>query len=98
MSTSLNHGGKAAVLSFIFCGLGQLYNGHIIKGLILIFATCLSLITTVVGGVLIYLYLKNSMPFQILWSGIGVLMIGLLSVCLIAIYSIIDAYKQARKE
>ena len=69
MQSGHNHSGRAAVFSFIFCGLGQLYNGHIIKGLVLIFFSFLSLSATVLGGVLIYLYLnREMMPFNILWS------------------------------
>ena len=30
--------GLAAVLSFFFCGLGQIYNGQILKGLIFVVA------------------------------------------------------------
>lgn len=45
--------GTAAVLSFVFSGLGQLYNGQIIKGLVVIFFTALSLFLNVLGAVLI---------------------------------------------
>ncbi len=34
--------GLAAVLSFFFCGLGQIYNGQILKGLILLVAYFIS--------------------------------------------------------
>ena len=30
--------GLATVLSFFFCGLGQIYNGQILKGLVLVIA------------------------------------------------------------
>ena len=36
--------GLAAVLSFLIQGLGQIYNGQIIKGLILVVIQALSLI------------------------------------------------------
>jgi TM2 domain-containing membrane protein YozV len=32
----------AAVLSFFFCGLGQIYNGQIVKGLVMIVAYAIS--------------------------------------------------------
>lgn len=35
--------GLAAVLSFLICGLGQIYNGEILKGLILVAAYAVSL-------------------------------------------------------
>jgi len=34
--------GLAAVLSFFFCGLGQIYNGQILKGLIFLVAYFIS--------------------------------------------------------
>lgn len=34
--------GLAAVLSFFFCGLGQIYNGQILKGLIFLVAYSIS--------------------------------------------------------
>lgn len=34
--------GLAAVLSFFFCGLGQIYNGQILKGLIFLVAYLIS--------------------------------------------------------
>lgn len=93
----VNHSGKAAILSFLFCGLGQLYNGHIVKGLTIIFFTCLSLMANVFGAVLLYMYFKSQLPFSILWSGIGVLIVGLLSIALIGVYSIVDAHKHGKK-
>jgi len=45
--------GIAAVLSFFYCGLGQIYNGQIAKGigLVVIYAISLILISVVVGVV-----------------------------------------------
>lgn len=34
--------GLAAVLSFFICGLGQIYNGQILKGLVLVIAYLIS--------------------------------------------------------
>ena len=34
--------GVAAVLSFFFCGLGQIYNGQILKGIILLICYAIS--------------------------------------------------------
>lgn len=36
--------GVAAVLSFFFCGLGQIYNGQILKGIIMFAAYSISLL------------------------------------------------------
>ena len=47
--------GIAAVLSFFICGLGQIYNGQILKGIIIIICYALSwlLMYLVVGFVLV---------------------------------------------
>jgi TM2 domain-containing membrane protein YozV len=36
--------GVAAVLSFFFCGLGQIYNGQIFKGIVMFVAYSISLL------------------------------------------------------
>jgi len=43
--------GVAAVLSFFYCGLGQIYNGQILKGIVMLVAYSLSalMIYIVVG-------------------------------------------------
>ena len=45
--------GVAAVLSFFFCGLGQIYNGQIMKGVIMLcaYAISWSLTTVLIGYV-----------------------------------------------
>ena len=43
--------GIAAVLSFVFNGLGQIYNGEIKKGLILIFISALCMLLMISGGI-----------------------------------------------
>ncbi|MFC1754176.1 hypothetical protein ACFL96_12440 [Thermoproteota archaeon] len=88
-----NRSGTAAVLSFVFSGLGQLYNGQILKGLVIIAFTAASLFANVVGAVLIYLWLTQRMPSGFLWGGITVFAIGFLAICFIGIYSIVDAHK-----
>lgn len=90
--------GIAAVLSFIFCGLGQLYNGQILKGLVIIFFAGMSLSFIVLGAVLIYLWLVQQVILQLLWIGLGLFIIGIIIICIISIYSIVDAYKQAEKQ
>jgi TM2 domain-containing membrane protein YozV len=39
----LKNPGIAAVLSFFFCGLGQIYNGQILKGILMFTAYCVSI-------------------------------------------------------
>lgn len=88
--------GIAAVLSFIFCGLGQLYNGQILKGLVIIFFAGLSLLLIILGAVLVYFWLVSQILVQLLWIGIGLFLFGIIIICIISIYSIVDAYKQAK--
>jgi len=92
-----NHSGRAALLSFLFCGLGQLYNGDIAKGLVVMFFTVLSLVTNVVGAVVLYAYFVTPLAGAVLWIGGGILFFGLLSIAVLGVYSIVDAYKQGRK-
>mgnify|MGYP001611162436 CR=1 FL=1 len=94
----MKRSGVAAVLSFLFSGLGQLYNGQIIKGLVVIFFTGVSLLFILLGGVFIYLWLKQSVTLEFLWLG-GILFIaGVSAICIIGIYSIFDAYREAERQ
>ena len=93
MSENKHHPGIAAVLSFIFCGLGQLYNGQIIKGLIIIFFTGLSLLLITLGAVLIYFWLIQQLIIWFILVGIAMFFIGIILICIVSVYSIFDAYK-----
>ena len=90
------HPGLAAILSFIFNGLGQLYNGQITKGLLIIFLSSLGLFFVILGGIFIALSLLNKviLPDQ-LSVGISIFAISLIFTCIVGIYSIYDAYKSA---
>jgi len=91
--------GIAAVLSFIFSGLGQIYNGQIKKGLFVIFLSCLSIIILVIGAILIGFWLFGKMIFvgQLVW-GIAIFAVGLLLICILGIWSILDAYNVAKRD
>jgi len=94
-----SHPGIAAVLSFIFNGLGQLYNGQIFKGLVIIFFSSLSLLVLISGSILIGFWLLGNMAFcKILGWGAALFFIGLMCICVIGIYSIFDAYRIAAKK
>lgn len=95
MSENKYHPGTAAVLSFVFSGLGQLYNGQIVKGLTIIFFAVINLLAVVLGAVLIYLWCKQQVILKLLWSGIALFVIGLIFVAIIGVYSIVDAHRQA---
>jgi arabinogalactan oligomer / maltooligosaccharide transport system permease protein len=91
--------GTAAVLSFVFNGLGQLYNGQIAKGLIIIFFSSVSLLILVLGSVCIGMWLLGKLTaVYILITGIALFSVGLIAICGIGIYSILDAHKTALRK
>jgi len=93
------HPGTAAVLSFLFNGLGQLYNGQIFKGLMIIFISVVSLMILIVGSIIIAFWLLGKiLSVKLLICGIALFIIGLILICIFAIYSILDAYRTAAKK
>ena len=94
-----NHPGVAAVLSFVFSGLGQLYNGQIIKGLWIIFFSVVSILIFTGGAILVgFAFMeKRIFPAQILF-GTALLLVSLAAICILGIYSIVDAYQSAHKK
>ena len=92
-----NSSGTAAVLSFVFSGLGQLYKGQIVKGLVIIFFAVLSLLVVVLGAVIVYLWLTQHLILDLLWIGITLFVMGLILVCIIGAYSIFDAYGKVKR-
>jgi len=93
-----SHPGTAAVLSFIFTGLGQLYNGQISKGLIIIFISATSLMILIVGSIIIAFWLLGRiLSIKLLICGIGLFIVGLILICIFGIYSILNAYRTAAK-
>ena len=94
-----NHPGTAAVLSFIFNGLGQLYNGQIFKGLVIIFLSAVCMLVFIIGSVLIGLWLLGKiLSIKLLICGLVLFCMGLVSICILGIYSILDAYRVAVKK
>jgi hypothetical protein len=98
MSEEVKNPGLAAVLSFVFSGLGQLYNGQIIKGLAIIFISTLNMLIFMAGSILIAFWILNKvvLPGQLVW-GLVLFCIGLVFICILGIYSIFDAYRIAKK-
>jgi TM2 domain-containing membrane protein YozV len=92
------HPGTAAVLSFIFSGLGQLYNGQIFKGLVIIFFSAASIFIFILGSILIWFWLsgKSFLPQQLI-LGVVFFASGIISICILGIYSIYDAFLVAKK-
>jgi hypothetical protein len=94
-----SHPGVAAVLSFIFSGLGQLYNGQLKKGLLIILFSVLSIFIIIIASLLIAMWMLGKVIFG--WQlalGLVLFFISLLLICVLAIYSIIDAYQTAAKK
>ncbi|MGB9643514.1 MAG: hypothetical protein ACPL3Q_10025 [Candidatus Ratteibacteria bacterium] len=88
----------SALLSFIFNGLGQIYNGQIKKGLMLFFLSGVSMLILLVGAIFIgYQILHWFNMKAILCWGIGLFFIGIIGIVIIGIYSISDAYHTAEK-
>ena len=94
-----NHPGTAAVLSFIFNGLGQLYNGQIFKGLVIISLSAVSMLVFIISSISIVLWLLGKITsVTILIWGIALFLVSLVSICITGIYSIFDAYRVAVKK
>lgn len=94
-----HHPGIAAVLSFLFNGLGQLYNGQIAKGLTIIFFSAASMLVLILGSILIGLWLLGKIASgNLLYLGFILFSAGLIFICGLGIYSIIDSYRTAVKK
>ncbi|MCM8817915.1 MAG: hypothetical protein NC915_00285 [Candidatus Omnitrophica bacterium] len=87
----------AALLSFVFNGLGQIYNGEIKKGLTLIFLSGVSLLILIIGAIFIFYFLKALVSIGFLIWGVCLFFFGLIGIIIIGIYSISDAYNKAKK-
>jgi hypothetical protein len=93
------HAGLAAVLSFIFSGIGQLYNGQIKKGLLIVFFSVVSIFIFLIGSIFIAFWLLGKLIFHGgLVLGLALFFIGIITICVLGLYSIFDAYKVALKK
>ena len=94
METDKRESGIAAVLSFFFNGLGQLYNGHIVKGLLVMLGSTFGIVVLILGSLLIALWLlgKEFMDNQMA-VGSSLFVLGLAVMCVFGVYSIVDAYR-----
>ena len=94
-----NHPGIAAVLSFLFNGLGQLYNGEIKKGLMIMTATSACLIVIIVDAILAFHWLlTKALPVGELIWGAAIFVVGIIGACCVGYYSITDAYQKAAQK
>jgi len=93
------HAGLAAILSFIFNGLGQFYNGQLVKGLWIIFFSVTGIIILIAGSIFIGFWLAGKVVFT--WqlaAGIMLFVLGLGIICVVGIWSIFDAYRVAARK
>jgi TM2 domain-containing membrane protein YozV len=98
-AANAKNAGVAAVLSFVFNGLGQIYNGQITKGLTIMFLSGLSMFIFLLGGILIGLWLFGKFVFNNeLIIGLALLLLGLIFICVLGVYNIFDAYRVASKK
>jgi len=90
--------GVAAVLSFLFTGLGQIYNGQITKGIILMSISVVSIMALIIGAVITV----NSILNKVLCSpcslalGVALICISLLVISITGIYNLYNAYNTAK--
>ena len=99
MNQNSDNPGLAAVFSFVFNGLGQLYNGQILKGLIIIFISVVNMLVLIIGSILIGFWLLGKMVSgKVLLLGLVLFLAGIISICILGIYSILDAYRTAAKK
>lgn len=90
---SVKNSRVAAVLSFCLIGLGQIYNGQIKKGLVLISSSGILMIY-IITTVTYFAYILWVTPQEILRlvSWLILLAVSIIAVAIIGIYSIYDAY------
>ena len=91
--------GLAAVFSFVFSGLGQIYNGQILKGLYIMALSTLGIILVIIGFVQISFCLVSRLfgKGDLVLGGV-LLAMGFLLIAFLGIYNIYDAYNTARKK
>lgn len=98
MAENKPHPGMAAVLSFVFNGLGQIYNGQIKKGLFIISLSAVCMLLMIIGGVFTIIALaKGFLLSRQVMVNLGIFVLGVITATLLGIYSIFDAYNTAKK-
>lgn len=94
----MREAGFSAVLSFIFSGLGQIYNGEIKKGFIIMTFSLIGIILLLIGAIIIgYFLLTDLLSFKGAILGSILFIIGLGGTGAFGIYSIWDAYKRGEE-
>lgn len=91
--------GLAVIFSFLFSGLGQLYNGDILKGLSIMAISTLGMLLVIIGFIQIgfCIFYKLFGRGDLLLGGI-LLISGLLLILVLGVYNIYDAYNTAKRK
>ena len=90
--------GLAAVFSFLFSGLGQIYNGQIRKGMSIMTLSAIGMVIVIVGAVQIaFSIIPKLLVKGDLLLGITLLVAGILLMAMVGTYTIYDAYNTAKK-
>jgi TM2 domain-containing membrane protein YozV len=90
--------GLAAVFSFIFSGLGQIYNGEILKGIWIIALSALGMVLVIIGFIQIaFCLMTDLLRNGDMLIGSILLIAGFLLILILGIYNIYDAYNTAKK-
>jgi len=90
--------GLAAVFSFIFSGLGQIYNGQIKKGLCIMSFSAAGIILVIIGFIQIgFCLVSRFFTKGDMVLGGALLVTGFLVISLLGIYNIYDAHNTAKK-
>jgi TM2 domain-containing membrane protein YozV len=91
----------APLLSFLINGLGQIYNRQIKKGIVFIIISLIFMVGFVAGMVLIFkiivLSFNNTLNFREIMQGVVLLTVSGFILSVNGLWSIIDAYKIAKK-
>lgn len=90
--------GTAAVLSFVFNGLGQIYNGQIAKGLVIMLISSIAMMIMLIGAVFLGHFIITGFLYRTEGlAGAIMMFIGVSVIVVLGIYNIYDAYYTAQK-
>ena len=86
--------GVAAVLSFFFTGLGQIYNGEIKKGIFLMSISTVSIASIIIGAVLIVNWLMSNFAYPIfmLVFGCVLVLVGIIIIMSVVFFFLASGF------
>ena len=91
--------GLSAVLSFLFSGLGQIYNGEISKGLYIMLGSACGMVLIIIATVQLVICIVNqNFNITAIFLNLIILLFGIIVIAFIGIYNLYDAYNSAKKK